>query len=375
MATPETLADWNKLLACCCEMPSCPLPLIECESKSGEATVNGYAPFVRPAGLDTDDLPEVYDTLTAFSGTRYSGTGWYYVSGPGTYPLSGEIKSVGVFNLSNIDGEPNTSTFTDTRNVHDEVADSCAAEPVGSSGLFGFIGPQDESELNYVSTDPVSECTETRIWEADVWTAQSGTEPFLQGCPGPFTDSESMSWDYEKQEVTYGQSLSDPVTKAELLVDAAADVPAGWTTPDGTFCTSSLVTDWPTIAEVGDWEPCNDPPFSVNVEATATAARFKLRVPNTHTGTWFLATWDLVFFPADGSTPEVVAADQTDEWTGPGTGDQDDPSWEFPGGWHEIPLPTEEGETRVVNLRYACYRGPYGYRPQTTGEGYDIPSP
>ena len=77
-------------------------------------------------------------------------------------------------------------------------------------------------------------------------------------------------------------------------------------------------------------------------------------------------------------TPPTLGEDQEDVWTGPGDPNDDD-SWLFPGGWHEIATPATAGETRVVNVRFYCYpASPYGYLPQVTGEKYEaftVPDP
>jgi len=396
MATPETLADWNKLLACCCEMPSCPLPLIECESKSGSSAKDLLTPFAEPA---TDEYPRLYETLTPSTTTHYEGElvereTWYGPPDPApifsSYTISYEI-----YRQTTITANPTSYDVTGTQWQHsyEYVYPSWETPlpPVGYNECNTTIDPFTlgfgSAYHDYVES---TECTQTETLFAldSVQTFQSGgTKPTRQGCPGPHPNLGLEEWwDYRKWDRD-ALTLSDPVTKIDMRDEAITEMDADTWATGG--CTSfyrfesgpfGVNPRWPTKQDTAgdpvDWPACADSATQeVPVWCYTDKTRFRFRVPNTHAGTWFLATWDLVFFPADGSTPEVVAADQTDEWTGPGTGDQDDPSWEFPGGWHEIPLPTEEGETRVVNLRYACYRGPYGYRPQTTGEGYDIPPP
>ena len=42
----------------------------------------------------------------------------------------------------------------------------------------------------------------------------------------------------------------------------------------------------------------------------------------------------------------------------------------------EMDAPTDPGESRVVNIRFECYRSPqFGVRPQITGEAYEYPPP
>lgn len=76
-------------------------------------------------------------------------------------------------------------------------------------------------------------------------------------------------------------------------------------------------------------------------------------------------------------TPPVLSEDFVEIWTGPGDPNDDD-SWLFP-LWHELEIPTDEAENRVVNVRFYCYPdSPYGYAPQVTGESYEpftVPDP
>lgn len=75
--------------------------------------------------------------------------------------------------------------------------------------------------------------------------------------------------------------------------------------------------------------------------------------------------------PGAAPTPAAtLSADQTWEWTGP-LDPEDESTYTSP--WFSLPAPTENGEGRVVNVRYYCYpSSPYGYKPQTVGEGYEI---
>jgi len=370
MAAVETLEEWNKLLRCCCTMPSCPVPIIECQTKSGEASVVGYAPFVDPGGADEDLLPTIYRNSEGFSEVNYYGTGYSYVAGPGTFPYSSEFKNVGVWN-----GGSTPISESYTGNVHDEALDACESES-GATWIGPFIGAPDETDVGYTLSDPESTATATECSTSAVYVSVNGTEPTLQGCPGPFSGALTYAWDYTKKE-TEGLRLIDPKTHDELIADAVADAPGTWPTGVSTTgpCGSSIISSWPTKGDFRPWSDCADGVTGASADVTAIAARFRIRVDDSHGGTWFRASWDLVFFPADGSDPEVVALDQTAEWTGPGAGVQDDASWLFPGGWREIPLPDRPGEVRIVNFRFECYRGPYGNLPQTTGEGYDIPGP
>lgn len=90
--------------------------------------------------------------------------------------------------------------------------------------------------------------------------------------------------------------------------------------------------------------------------------RYRWRIPSSHLGSYFKLTWDVVFIP-DAGAPAAVLTDETWEWTGPGTGAYDDPSWRS--SWYALDPPSTPGKRKVVNVRFECYRGPYGSKPQT----------
>lgn len=118
--------------------------------------------------------------------------------------------------------------------------------------------------------------------------------------------------------------------------------------------------------------------YSVFGCAFGIKSRFRWVIPDTHPGSYFKITWDVVFFPEGYDTedpespqPEVVAADQTWTWVGPGDPEDED-SWKS--DWYELAPPESSGQVRVVNIRFECYRSTkFGVKPQVTGEAYEIP--
>jgi hypothetical protein len=102
--------------------------------------------------------------------------------------------------------------------------------------------------------------------------------------------------------------------------------------------------------------------------------RLRLKIPDGHLGTYFKITWDILNEPTgfDASPPTATRSyfseDQTYEWTGSAGGGVDRYS-----DWYEIPTPDFNGQRRVVNVRYECYRlTNYGNKPQVTGEQVDL---
>jgi hypothetical protein len=116
-------------------------------------------------------------------------------------------------------------------------------------------------------------------------------------------------------------------------------------------------------------------PPTTSASATVRSARFRFRIPDTHTGSYFKITYDIAEFPDDEEVdPFFVSQDNVVEWAGPGTGDIDDPSWLT--DWVVIDPPYDPGERRVVNIRYTCYSGTkYGSKPQVMGEAFSPPEP
>jgi hypothetical protein len=110
--------------------------------------------------------------------------------------------------------------------------------------------------------------------------------------------------------------------------------------------------------------------------------RYRWKIPTDFKGIYFKITWDEVFFPAehdpenpDSPQPSSINRDLTVTWEGPG--DMDDPqTWEA-GDWRAMDPPEQPGESRVVNIRFECYRSPnFGNKPQVTGEAIDLdPAP
>lgn len=140
------------------------------------------------------------------------------------------------------------------------------------------------------------------------------------------------------------------------IVDVAASIASGFSAMDAAL-------DWDTMTLAGTG--CS----AGAAEQARTYCRFKWTIPDTFEGTYFKITWDVVTFPDTGD-PVAVSTDNTWEWTGPGDPEDED-SWKS--GWYDIAVPGEPGETRVVNIRFECYTGPYGHMPQVTGEAYEYP--
>jgi len=107
--------------------------------------------------------------------------------------------------------------------------------------------------------------------------------------------------------------------------------------------------------------------------ANLTFSRFRWRVPiNTSNSPdkrykYYKVTWDIVFFPETGS-PVVESTDNTWE-NSLDSEDLEDAGFYSP--YYELTPKDEEGELRVVNVRFSCYHSTrYGTKPNITGEAY-----
>jgi hypothetical protein len=364
-----TLEEVNQVWACCpCNLPGCGAPRKECESLTGEASVDGHGQFTEPGGDPTDDLPNIYETLEPISGNRYTGTGWVYTSGPGTFPLSGEIIATSTYNWSEIPDEPQVENFSFEGNFHDETSEECGVydpEP-------GYIGAiQDPFGVTYTDEAPQDYCNPTERGTETVGTAENGTAPSLQGCPGPFEEDEQATWNFTRKAIE-ADRLKDPKTKAELKADALEDIPEEWPeTPQGEGCEAKYETTWPTIGDIGAWPDCDDGPPAASATTTVVKSRYRF-APSEGFGsetpprTYYEAQWDEYFFPEDTETDPVLVASRTWLWNG----DTEDPWSE----WFVMSVPDEPGETRVVNLMVRCWKSTrIGNKPSAFGEVYTPP--
>jgi hypothetical protein len=150
-----------------------------------------------------------------------------------------------------------------------------------------------------------------------------------------------------------------PLTYIEWLATVRAAVDAEFNFDEapaeclGTDCTAALT-------EIYETTPGYDQ------EIILTKVRYRYQVPVEHLGTYFKITWDEWSFPSVGP-PAVITADITEEWTGPGSGAQSDPSWDL-GTWHTLQIPDEPGTSSTANFRFLCkHPGRYGAALQTDG--------
>lgn len=444
----ETLDEWNALLqsGCCCEMPECPTPVMECQSLQatrdacdnadtqyeeayaawlagggvGDEPVppDGYgewdhtcsAPFTEPADIaGTGYIPTIYRRIRTQQ--EMEGTEGVLETARGAGPA--ECYSPFLFfnhyEVDHVIGQEPASTYTHGYGEWTVITENC--DPPGSGETICSGGsdvvPGAFMVINHPAWTPENnDCIAEPTYFVPANSKQTlvygSPEPVPGGCPSawPYYDGAPVSWAnlWMSDDVT---TLSDGISMDSLKGLVETDL-AGEEWPEvGTghsACQSSYSMSWPKIESlyVGDpeaWPACDslDFPDSLGVAASATLQKFRFRweIPDTFTGSYFKITWDVLEEPdgwdatipdpenpggppiPDPAAPQrsFASVDNTWTWAGPGSPENAD-SWKS--GWYEIAPPTVPGVRKIVNIRFECYRGPYGTRPQITGTAVEL---
>jgi hypothetical protein len=369
----ETLDDWNLVLAgCgCCPMPECPVPLVVCEAaevKLCSFRIFDDAPKLHPVTEENLILyGRIFYTRQEASEGRYRQS--YQGEGSGTYRYV--PAALGAAELCKGDV---LHSWVDDRRVYwdDDQTAVLSSEQNTESASGPVVGGVVAGENALVSKewDSLGNLT------SDV-TEVSAISVGFRWLPAPLTGG---AWEWGAGPVlVYDTEFGGDADGGSAVLsfldvyDAGGAAAAMAVAEDldwqaGDVCAARMVL---ALAEDG----------VRLLAASGRRVRRKFRVPVTHAGSWFKVSWDYVFFPAgydeddpEGPAPEVVSLNHSDEWEGPGEGGQEDGSWDFSGGWHDVPMPPRAGEVRMVNIRYECYRSTrFGTRPQVMGEAVELP--
>lgn len=367
-----TLQEANELYTACswCALLECEAPQKECESLTGDASIDGYAQFTEPEGDPEDDVPSIYATLnTTDESLIADGRTSYYESN--TYSPGGlEADEEYSFNVYVNDA------LTDTGRDYNQIIDGDCS---GDASVFPSVSADRSiswGEAVYV--EDVDECSATSHETYEKWEDKQGTDNELEGCPGPWGDKlidfRDMTFksDYLKRELTDGK------TKSQLIEDANGEIPETWPeTPEGESCVASAETTWPSISDVAGegWPECADGPPEAGATVTSTKVRYKFGIPVDYDRSNYDLQWDEVFFPKEWD--EWNSGGQVGTEPTPGPSLVASQSWSYTGGsdwsdWFEMGPPTDEGEIRVVNLRGIGYTTKYGMKPTAWGETIEI---
>jgi hypothetical protein len=316
----ETLTDWNTRLGYCgcCEMPSCPIPKRFYSFKTG---IGGRCSL--------DMWNEINDSPS-----------------PSCENLRGTWSSAVRVITEEIPGE---DTYVSTRTA--TISRTGANQDCSGGGV-----EYDGYPTNY-------EAFATRI--SRVWSGSTLTEVWEYVNTAPDPDETSTFTLVE----TYSGFLSEEDALAATLNNATLNTEADTWTDESEGIGYAKHT-----AFINNYLTGTCPPVGVVDRIDLVKTRVRFRIPTTHTGSYFKITYDIAEFPEDGD-PSFISQDNVIEWTGPGTGEQSDPSW-LAGDWVEIDPPEVPGQRRIVNIRYTCYAGTkFGVRPQVEGESLEIPPP
>lgn len=347
--TIETLDDYNQRLEnCeCCEIPSFGPPSIYRQLKSNvESDLCGQLMFIlRPDALDYDPAPSCEDYRSVYRSYRYDGELYNYENDGLTY-----------YNYA-------YSTWTR------ELDGSCTFD-IDSDGEWDFVSP-DESKTRagtvftafetYIAPfSPFFEYTATEVFDFDDKITEGDAQrEMIENLDAV---ASGISWSAAS---TFNTCVSNIVLESTLSAFGAQYFDG---CPDST-------SDLPTAPYFGRDEFGRQP---VWISVRYTYQRYKWQVPDGFEGTFCKVTYDVVYVPLgydpeDPGTPqpEILLADQTYEWTGPG--DPEDPdSWLFPSDWISFPRPDDFGKVEIANFRYQWLQD---YPPNVCGPVHEIPPP
>jgi hypothetical protein len=109
----------------------------------------------------------------------------------------------------------------------------------------------------------------------------------------------------------------------------------------------------------------------------ATKARYRFGPPVDYTRSTWEMEWDLVFASTEWWTWFDAGATGTEPTPGPSLVSHQSWVWDSEAewsDWYEIPLPTEPGETRVVNVLTTCWKSTrIGTKPTASGPEVALP--
>lgn len=216
----------------------------------------------------------------------------------------------------------------------------------------------------YSSYSIAGGCTGEMTYTDNLCAANNYTEPLescvvLDGLGIP----NNEDWTYTSRGIfNYGFSEPDYTFDASYTYSDPTDIAWFKTQLDslnfdisknGASCKSIVVS---ALSCVGSFE-------------SATKARYKVGIPASYGLSSLSATnsstynlqWQEVFFSPLSSVAPVLKQERSWEWDGNLNNPFSD--------WFYMDLPTEVGETRVVNMLIQCYKSSkFGFKPTSSGE-------
>ncbi len=428
----ETLADWNaELSKCfCCLMPSCPLPTLQGQNISrslcamtahpSEYHIGTPVPIFGSTEVPLIEANVLYQSMKVTDITYetprpdYTASDNYEVTLT-KYPETVEDNTVGVppYLCSKTRVNGNWSTDFTIKNDDDIIVEhgsgvgtwvNATSTPFGGGVGYGT----DTNETFDDSGVPLGDPTTTPI------TRVYG--PAWFNVLDPTTTTTTIESTGLKHLVTtvitgeYTRTLTVLFLDEHTTETAAASISLP-TPSDSDWNTGSAISSF--VINRVDRENGDDRITS----ASKTVSRYRWQIPSniitgpdgpdTGTdpdivdywkGTYFKVTWNILTQPVGWDDtiddPAVTPPDPLPSgWTHPQIPDPDRPlrslsgdlTWSsFSGGdpndpeswfseWYDLEAPSVEAIKKVVNIRYECYRSPYGNKPETTGEAVELP--
>lgn len=333
----------------CNDEPPCLAPVLEFISVSADCELCGFS-LHSHAGLSPGDLDRVfryrdsvqsgYSTLTTSSGAGYSETNTYNQDAS---TRRERVLVSGTCTTKFLEGaylfESTTHSVTPTVDRSDHLTDSTSAGPSevwSGTETYTETGDPDGSDDNYsIASDTVGDgLAPTSAWSYDA-----------------LTYSRSYAW-------RNGTMTEDVIYSGEV------------TSCDLTF------PSYPSWESDGGAAPTGDQGYLESAENIRSGISFaqtkiKYRVRHLPTGTCYLKVWiSTVFTPTGGSpgTPVITSY----EWTGSGnpciavtTDPVDAESQKINSTETEVAVPSTNGETQVVILKWSCVSG---YEPDISDD-------
>ncbi len=372
----ETIYDYNRLIGdCgCCQLPICPRPGLQYEGQSaGKKTAGIYnSPSESDVGSDIPfgtafdiDLWELHSETTH---TRtLSSAPTVFRNGPSgnfkrEFESSGNFKTIERYDGSKI-------KLIDCSTADDEEEEPTkTTEYSGSADIVTKQFSRADQNSPWILRN-TNTCVITRDGEqeGDVYNRvceyEDEQDPSNNFTTEQLTNPAAVS-SLQAVDASISRSYSEDGMKWEDWL-SEANVP--FDLPEDCWGES------PLFGQVSFSELIISVPDSFGGEGNiqVIASRFRFQIPTGHRGTYFTITYDIGSFPETGD-PEILIEDEVIDWSGPG--DQEDPDGEsWFTSWVDIPIPTEPGRNRVVNIRYACRHGAVvPVFPQTMGEALEI---
>ncbi len=331
-------------------------------------TYGCFLPFEEPTGEPTDEIPTLYRRMKAEQVIESDGTAKRYLSTDTGFP---SVETLWVWTGGEGDGSWTSNTTLARKGTEpgdpDYYCETDSDSGIGEPWAFDWQ-PADLPNPAWICESN----TRTEIMEVLEYS-EAGTASALNGCPlsDPGGFAEKDEYEAEATKTTkWVETLSLPLTKSDLLTSVLGDLPTEWPEDEtpGTECVAESTVSWPTVADAPDpWPDCESSSLPATVSASASVAmlRYRWTVPAEHEGTYFKIEWDEIFFPADydpddPESPQPTLEPKSWEWTG---GDRESP-WSLP----ISPPEGELGRMELANVRWICYRSPYGTKPTYSDE-------